>query len=78
MTFNMSSYEKEIIIIMIDENMTMSEALKHDMLIHGVNVESVFNMCDYLEFRLNMNMDSVEFFMDICVGRAPDQILTVN
>lgn len=78
MTSSLVSYEEEIILLMIDEDMTMSEALNYDMMVYGVDVESVIDMCDYLELRLDMDMDLVEFFMDICVGRTPDQILTID
>jgi len=62
---------------MIDEKTTMSDALLSDMFHQKVDVNSVFDMCDYLESRLG-DLNKVEYFMDIATGRAPDQYLKRN
>lgn len=68
------SFERNIIRIMMYEDITMSDALLIDMFSKGINLDSVFDMCDYLEDRLD-NLDKVEYFMDVITGRAPDQYL---
>lgn len=75
MSDNIETFEKEIILMMIDENLTMSEALMLIMKNNCVDITSTIGMCDFLEDKFDKNMDKVEYFMDIIVGREPDQIL---
>lgn len=67
-------YEKRLILLMIDEEVTLSEAVIMDMFNNMVDINSVFDMCDYLEEQLE-NLDHVEYYMDIVTGRRPDQYL---
>jgi hypothetical protein len=62
---------------MIDHEVTMLDALILDMKNNGVDTDSVLDICDYLEGELN-DLDKVEIFMDILVGRSPDQYLVKN
>jgi|VirMetMinimDraft_7_1064189.scaffolds.fasta_scaffold102087_2 hypothetical protein len=62
---------------MIDHEVTMLDALILDMKNNGVDTDSVLDICDYLEGELN-DLDKVEMFMDILVGRSPDQYLVKN
>jgi len=73
----LASYEHKIILLMIDHEVTMLDALILDMKNNGVDTDSVLDICDYLEGELN-DLDKVEMFMDILVGRSPDQYLVKN
>jgi len=74
---DINDFDKKIIVMMIDHELTMFEALSLDMENNGVDLDSVLDMCDYLEGELH-NLDMVEFYMDILSGRAPDQHLVKN
>lgn len=78
MSEEIETFEKEIILTMIDGNLTMREALNTLMEIENVDNSSVIGMCDFLEQKFDFDMDKVEYFMDILVGREPDQILSKN
>lgn len=70
----MNSYEKRIIVIMIDEGCTFAEALLIDFEANNVNTSSIFDLVDYLEAQVE-TLDQVEYIMDVFVGRKPDMIL---
>ena len=78
MSDDVEIFEKEIILAMIDEDLTMREALELIMFNNNVDMNSTIGMCDFLEEKFDADMDKVEFFMDVIVGRAPDQILIQN
>ena len=59
------SYEQSIVEIMIDLNCTLSEALDVDFDINLVDKESVLDLVDYLERRLNHDMYKVNLLMQI-------------
>jgi hypothetical protein len=66
-----SNYERRIIEIMRDENLTLLEAMGYDMEIACVDSSSVIGICDYLEEQLN-DLNKVEYYMMIYTGQAPD------
>lgn len=70
----MESYEKRIILIMIDEKCTFSEAMLIDFENNNLDTSSVFDLTDYLETQLQ-TLDQVEYMMDVYVGRKPDMKL---
>jgi len=72
---NIETFEKEMILTMIDENLTMGEALMLIMENNCVDINSSIGMCDFLEDKFDKDMNKVEYFMDIIVGRKPDQIV---
>lgn len=72
---NQDTFEMEIILTMYNEDLTMGEALNFIMEKNEVDNESVIGMCDFLEYKFDYDMDKVEYYMDVLVGRAPDQIL---
>lgn len=74
MKTDIESYEKRIILIMIDEKCTFSEAMLIDFETNNLDTSSVFDLTDYLEEQLP-TLDQVEYMMDIYVGRKPDMKL---
>lgn len=70
-------YEKELIVIMIDMNYTLSEAIHADLLNHNVDIKSVFDIVDYMEFKFE-NLDKVQYYMNVYTGNAPDVALKRN
>lgn len=74
MKTDIESYEKKIILIMIDEKCTFSEAMLIDFEANNLDTSSVFDLTDYLEEQLP-TLDQVEYMMDIYVGRKPDMKL---
>ena len=71
---NINSYEKRIIVIMIDEKCSFLNAMYIDFETNNVDMSSVFDIVDYLESQLE-TLDQVEYMMDIFVGRSPDMEL---
>lgn len=74
MKTDINDYEKRIILIMIDEVCTFSEAMLIDFESHNVNTSSVFDLVEFLENQLG-SLDKVEYMMDVYVGRKPDMKL---
>lgn len=68
-------YEKEIVQIMIDLDCSLSTALDVDFDMNGVDKKSVLSLVDYLEERLDRNMNKVENFMLVYQCMAPDMKL---
>ena len=66
------TYEKDIIEIMIDLNCTLSEALCVDFDMNLVDKESVIDIVDYLEYRLQGDLNKVNMLMQIYTGIFPD------
>lgn len=66
--FNLEEYLVEI---MIDENCTLSHALRIVFDEVGVDTNSVFDMVDFLEERLP-SLDSVNDLMMVYTGQSPD------
>lgn len=71
---SIESYEERIIVVMIDEDCTFSDAMLIDFESNNVDTSSVFEIVQYLEDRLS-NLDKVEYMMDIYVGRKPNMKL---
>lgn len=66
------SYEKNIVEIMIDLDCTLSEALDIDFDMNGVDKSSVVDLVDYLEMKVNQNMDTVNMLMQIYTHQTSD------
>ena len=66
------SYEKNIVEIMIDLDCTLSEALDIDFDMNGVDKSSVVDLVDYLEMKVNRNMDTVNMLMQIYTHQTSD------
>lgn len=66
-----ADYEKRLVEIMYEEDVTLSEALYIDFWANEVDMKSVFDMVDYLESRLE-NLDKVQYYMEVWTGDAPD------
>ncbi len=66
------SYEQNIIEIMIDFNCTLSEALYVDFDMNLVDKESVIDIVDYLEYKLEGDLNKVNMLMQIYTGISPD------
>lgn len=65
-------YERELIQIMIDLDCTLSTALDIDFDMNGIDKNSVLALADYLEEKLNRDMNKVENFMLVYQCMAPD------
>lgn len=68
------TYEKELIVIMIDMDCTLSEAIHTDLLNNNVDIKSVFDIVDYMELKFE-NLDKVQYYMNVYTGNAPDVAL---
>lgn len=66
------SYEKDILEIMIDIKCTLSKALNVDFDMNMVNKNSVIDIVDYLEYRLEGDLNKVNLLMEVYTGQAPD------
>lgn len=71
-----TEYEKVIIEVMIDEGCSLATAMEIVFDMNGVDKKSVVDTVEYLEEQLK-DLDKVEWFMDIYVGRKPNMILKV-
>jgi site-specific recombinase len=71
-----TEYEKVIIEVMIDECCSLATAMEIVFDMNGVDKKSVVDTVEYLEEQLK-DLDKVEWFMDIYVGRKPNMILKV-
>jgi len=72
-----TEYEKTLIEIMIDERCSLAEAMRIIFDMKGVDKKSVVDTVEYLEEQLE-DLDKVEWFMDIYVGRKPNMILRIT
>ena len=66
-----SQYEKDIVEIMRENGMTLTEALNFDFMKNKINVTDVLSGCDYLEEKL-VDLDKVQYYMLIFTGQKPD------
>lgn len=71
-----TEYEKVIIEVMIDEGCSLATAMEIVFDMNGIDKKSVVDTVEYLEEQLK-DLDKVEWFMDIYVGRKPNMILKV-
>lgn len=72
-----AEYERQIIELMRDHNLTLVEAMDFDFDMNLVDKGSVFSLCDYLEEKL-ANLDKVQYYMMIYTGQSPDLELKRN
>ncbi len=66
-----SDFEKELVEIMILESCTMQTALSYAFSAYKVDVESVFDLVDFLEYMI-YDLDKVQYFMQVYTGQVPD------
>ena len=66
-----SDFEKELVQIMIFESCTMQTALSYAFSAYKVDVESVFDLVDFLEYMI-YDLDKVQYFMQVYTGQVPD------
>jgi len=69
-----SDFEKELVEIMILESCTMQTALSYAFSSYNVDVESVFDLVDFLEYMI-YDLDKVQYFMQVYTGQVPDLYL---
>lgn len=68
------NYEALLIGIMATCHSTLSEAIDLDLWDNGVDTQSVYDVVDYLEEKLE-NLDKVHYYMQVYTGQLPDIIL---
>jgi hypothetical protein len=68
-------YEIELIELMRDNKLTLRESIDCDLDRNGVDKDSAIGLCDYMEERLERNMDRVEYYMSVYTEHVPDVIL---
>jgi hypothetical protein len=66
-----NDYERRIVQLMKDRDLTLLEALCFDFEQEGVDVSSVLTICDYLEEKLE-DLNKVLYYMLIYTGQEPD------
>jgi hypothetical protein len=71
------SYEKHLIDLMWRDNCSLSEALFFDLIDKKIDIDSVFDIVDYFEQKLE-NLDKVQYYMQVFTGQQPDVILKRN
>jgi len=65
------SYETQLVKLMRDYDLTLLEALCFDFEAEMVDVSSVFEICDYLEEKLQ-DLNRVHYYMMVYTGQSPD------
>lgn len=65
-------YEQSIVEIMVDFNCTLSEALDIDFYMNDLDKNSVVDLVDYLEIKVNRDMYKVSMLMQIYTHQTPD------
>jgi predicted AAA+ superfamily ATPase len=68
-----SDYEKHII-EMMTEDMSLSQAIELDLYYNEIDMDSVFDIVDYLEMKLN-DLDKVQYYMSVYTGQQPDVVI---
>ena len=66
-----SEYEKQLLEIMINDNSTLSEAIYIDLMSNNIDTDSVFDVVDHLEEKLQ-DLNKVEYYMAVYTGNLPD------
>lgn len=69
-----TSYERHLIRLMRDNELTLSEAMEHDFRVQRVDTSSVICVCDYLEEKLT-DLEKVKYYVLIYVGQELDLAL---
>lgn len=67
-------YEKHLLSIMFEEDVTLTEAMYVDFWTNEIDMKSVFDLVDYLEAKLE-NLDKVQYYMEVWSGTVPDVAL---
>lgn len=70
-----TEFEKELVEVMIDKSFSFSEALSYLFEKNSIDQLNVFDLTDFLEEKLEMNMLKVEHFMNIYTGSGKDFVL---
>lgn len=71
---NKDVFEYQVVGLMAETGLFMSEAMVRIMVLDGVDVDSVFDMCDFLEEKLG-DLNKVSVFMQMINGQLPDCFL---
>jgi hypothetical protein len=65
-------YEQSIVEIMVDFNCTLSEALNIDFFMNDLDKNSVVDLVDYLETKLDRDMNKVSLLMQVYTHQTSD------
>ena len=68
-------YENHIVRKMMDESLTLSQALFLDLIETDIDPEDVYTATDYLETMFDGDMNKVKYYMLVLTGQIPDCIL---
>jgi hypothetical protein len=66
-----SDFEKNLVEIMSQHNLSMREALLRMFILNGIDTNSVFSLVDFLEEML-YDLNKVQFFMMVYTGQISD------
>lgn len=66
-----SDFEKNLVEIMSQHNLSMREALLRMFVLNGIDTNSVFSLVDFLEEML-YDLNKVQFFMMVYTGQISD------
>lgn len=69
------TYPEKIVQIMLDENISFSQALSLDFFRNLSDPQSVLDICDYLEVCLGGDLDAVQTYMEIYTSEELDYVL---
>ena len=64
-------YEKKLLELMIDNDLTLADAIYTDLIVNEIDPECVFDVVDHLEVNL-IDLDKVEYYMSVYSGNSPD------
>ena len=68
-------YENHIVRKMMDESLTLSQALFLDLTETDIDPEDIYTATDYLETMFDGDMNKVKYYMLVLTGQIPDCIL---
>jgi hypothetical protein len=68
-------YENHIVCKMMDESLTMSQALFLDLIEMDIDPEDVYTATEYLEAMFDGDMNKVKYYMLVLTGQIPDCVL---
>lgn len=68
-------YENHIVRKMMDESLTLSQALFLDLIETDIDPEDIYTATDYLETMFDGDMNKVKYYMLVLTGQIPDCIL---
>ena len=64
-------YEETLLEIMVDEDSTLSEAIFKDLSNNKIDITSVYDVVDHLEYNL-VDLNKVQYYMSVYSGNLPD------